>query len=128
MKYCGQAVEMNYGKSTSSATSQRNAFVNFFGFDKNARQLARTDYTAAEWENIVYGELAVGRPVFISARKASGGHAFICDGYDNGLFHINWGWRGHQNGYFALNALNDDNSGGTGAAAATRVTPSTCKS
>ena len=117
MKYCGQAVEMNYGKSTSGATSQCSAFVNFFGFDKNARQLARTDYTAAEWENIVYGELAVGRPVFISARKASGGHAFICDGYDNGLFHINWGWRGHQNGYFALNALNDDDSGGTGAAA-----------
>ncbi len=117
MKYCGQSVKMDYGKNTSSATSQRNAFVYYFGFDKNARQLARTDYTAAEWENIVYSELISGRPVYISARKTSGGHAFICDGYDNGLFHINWGWRGHQNGYFALNALNDDNSGGTGAAA-----------
>ena len=39
-----------------------------------------------------------------------------CDGYTDGLYHINWGWRGHQNGYFALNALNDDNAGGTGAA------------
>lgn len=117
MKYCGQSVEMDYGKSTSSATSQCSAFVKYFGFDKNARQLARTDYYADEWENIVYNEIANGRPVFISARKASGGHAFICDGYDNGLFHINWGWRGHQNGYFALNALNDDDSGGTGAAA-----------
>ena len=117
IKYCGQSVAMAYGKSSSSATSQRNAFVHYFGFDKNARQIARTDYTAAEWENIVYTELVNGRPVFISARKSSGGHAFICDGYENGLFHINWGWRGHQNGYFALNALNDDNSGGTGAAA-----------
>ncbi len=117
MKYCGQAVKMNYGKSTSSATSQRNAFVYYFGFDKDAQQLARTDYTASEWENIVYTELINGRPVFISAHKMSSGHAFICDGYDKGLFHINWGWRGHQNGYFALNALNDDNSGGTGAAA-----------
>ena len=114
--YCAQSVNMNFGKSSSSATSQRNAFVYYFGFDKNARQLSRIDYTAAEWENIVYTELVNGRPVYISARKSSAGHAFICDGYDNGLFHINWGWRGHQNGYFALNALNDDNSGGTGAA------------
>lgn len=116
VRYCAQSVKMDFGKSTSSATSQRNAFVYYFGFDKDAQQLARTDYTAAEWEDLVYNELANGRPVFISARKASGGHAFVCDGYTDGLYHINWGWRGHQNGYFALNVLNDDNAGGTGAA------------
>ena len=116
VRYCAQSVKMNFGKSSSSATSQRNAFVYYFGFDKDAQQLARTDYTAAEWEDIVYNELANGRPVYISAHKTSGGHAFVCDGYTDGLYHINWGWRGHQNGYFALNALNDDNAGGTGAA------------
>ena len=116
VRYCAQSVKMNFGKSSSSATSQRNAFVYYFGFDKDAQQLARTDYSATEWENMVYNELANGRPVFISARKSSGGHAFVCDGYTDGLYHINWGWRGHQNGYFALNALNDDNAGGTGAA------------
>ena len=116
VRYCAQSVKMNFGQSSSSATSQRNAFVYYFGFDKDAQQLARTDYSSAEWEDIVYNELANGRPVFISARKTGGGHAFVCDGYTDGLFHINWGWRGHQNGYFALNALNDDNAGGTGAA------------
>ena len=116
VRYCAQSVKMNFGNSSSSATSQRNAFVYYFGFDKDAQQLARTDYSAAEWEDMVYNELANGRPVFISARKTGGGHAFVCDGYTDGLFHINWGWRGHQNGYFALNALNDDNAGGTGAA------------
>ena len=116
VRYCAQSVKMDFGKSASSATSQRNAFVYYFGYDKDAKQLARTDYSATEWENIVYNELANGRPVFISARKSSGGHAFVCDGYTDGLYHINWGWRGHQNGYFALNALNDDNAGGTGAA------------
>ena len=116
VRYCAQSVKMDFGKSSSSATSQRNAFVYYFGFDKDAQQLARTDYTASEWEDMVYNELANGRPVFISARKTNGGHAFVCDGYTNGLYHINWGWRGHQNGYFALNALNDDNAGGTGAA------------
>ena len=116
VRYCAQSVKMNFGQSSSSATSQRNAFVYYFGYDKDAQQLARTDFSATEWEDIVYNELANGRPVFISARKTSGGHAFVCDGYTDGLYHINWGWRGHQNGYFALNALNDDNAGGTGAA------------
>ncbi len=115
VRYCAQSVKMDFGKSASSATSQRNAFVYYFGYDKDAKQLARTDYTAAEWENIVYNELANGRPVYISAKKTGGGHAFVCDGYTDGLYHINWGWRGHQNGYFALNALSDDNAGGTGA-------------
>ena len=116
VRYCAQSVKMNFGQSSSSATSQRNAFTCYFGFDKDAQQLARTDYTATEWEDIIYNELANGRPVYISAHKTSGGHAFVCDGYTDGLYHINWGWRGHQNGYFALNALNDDNAGGTGAA------------
>ena len=115
VRYCAQSVKMDFGKSASSATSQRNAFVYYFGYDKDAKQLARTDYTAAEWEDIVYNELANGRPVYISAKKTGGGHAFVCDGYTDGLYHINWGWRGHQNGYFALNALSDDNAGGTGA-------------
>ncbi len=117
VKYCGQAVEMAYGKNSSSATSQRNAFTCYFGYDKLSQQIKREDVNATTWENVIYTEIASGRPVFISARKLSGGHAFICDGYDgNGLYHINWGWRGSNNGYFALNALSDGNTGGTGAA------------
>lgn len=117
VKYCGQAVKMAYGKKASSATSQRNVFTYYFNYDKQSRQIKREDMTATAWENAIYTELAMGRPVFISAHKLSGGHAFICDGYDgNGLYHINWGWRGSNNGYFALNALSDGNTGGTGAA------------
>ncbi|MBP5687321.1 MAG: C10 family peptidase [Muribaculaceae bacterium] len=117
VKYCGQAVEMKYGKKTSSATSDRNAFVFYFNYDKHSQQIHREDVTAAVWENNIYTELAAGRPVYMRAEKLGGGHAFICDGYDgNGLYHINWGWRGSNNGYFALNALSDGNTGGTGAA------------
>ena len=117
VKYCGQAVEMNYGKNSSSATSQRNAFTYYFGYDRYSQQISRTDVSASTWENVIYNEIAHGRPVFFSARKLNGGHAFICDGYDGaGLYHINWGWRGGNNGFFALNALSDGNTGGTGAA------------
>ena len=117
VKYCGQAVKMQYGKNTSSAASQRNAFTYYFGYSKLSRQISREDMTAAAWENAIYTEIAAGRPVYISARKLNGGHAFLIDGYDgNGHYHVNWGWRGNKNGFFALNAMSDGNSGGTGAA------------
>lgn len=117
VKYCGQSVKMAYGKKSSSATSQRNAFTCYFGYDKLSQQIKREDMNATTWENVIYTEIASGRPVYISARKLSSGHAFICDGYDGeGHYHINWGWRGSNNGFFALNALSDGNSGGIGAA------------
>ena len=35
-----------------------------------------------------------------------GGHEFVCDGRDaNNKFHINWGWEGDGNGYFAITSL-----------------------
>jgi len=38
-------------------------------------------------------------------------HAFIIDGYNNTGYHINWGWDGSFNGYYALGALHpSDNS------------------
>lgn len=36
-------------------------------------------------------------------------HAFICDGYEDGFFHYNMGWRGHGNGYFrAIGQCSDE--------------------
>ena len=44
-------------------------------------------------------------PIIYSGDNGAEGHAFVVDGYDsNGLFHINWGWNGESNGYFALDA------------------------
>ena len=51
----------------------------------------------------MYDEVAAGRPVLYTGNTESGGHAFVCDGYDeSGLFHINWGWGGSGDGYFSL--------------------------
>lgn len=119
MRYCGQAVKMNYDTIVSYSQGQVVAFTKYFGYDKDATYEARCDHNAADWENMIYTELSYGRPVYMTAQKMSSGHAFICDGYDKGLYHINWGWYGHQNGYFALNALSDGSSGGTGAASGT---------
>lgn len=38
--------------------------------------------------------------------------SFICDGSDGqGLYHINWGWGGYQDGYFDITILNPEKGG-----------------
>jgi hypothetical protein len=51
------------------------------------------------------------RPILFAGLSSSKkeGHAFVCDGYDiYDNFHINWGWDGYYNGYFAITKLNPD--------------------
>lgn len=52
----------------------------------------------------MYNELEAGRPVLYGGQqKNSGsGHSFVCDGYTDGLYHINWGWSGQYDGNFLL--------------------------
>lgn len=116
MRYCGQALTMNYGVDASGATTNPIPLYTYFGYNGGVTVKGRTEYTAASWQDMIYTELAAGRPVILMANKTTGGHAFVCDGYDKAkaLFHINWGWYGYQDGYFALDVLNPD-GGGTGS-------------
>lgn len=113
MKYCGQAVEMSYS-STSSAYERLIpvALRSYFGYDAAVRRVDRLDYTIAQWDSLIYSELAQGRPVIYSGQKSGSGHEFVCDGCDgNGLYHINWGWAGTSNGYFRLSVLTPATAG-----------------
>ena len=118
MLYCGTAVKMDYGTGSSSAYTQNvaPACLTYFGCDNTVRVANRYDYTYSDWIDLLYNELAAARPIVHGGHASGGGHAFIVDGYDgNGLFHINWGWNGTSNGYFALSALNPDDEGQIGA-------------
>jgi hypothetical protein len=109
MRYCGQAVEMKYGVSGSGATPSGEVFVDYFRYSPRARKLFRVDYSYSQWENFILTELRANRPVIYTGFMYSGGHTFVCDGYDgNGYYHFNWGWRGDGDGYFLLRALNPD--------------------
>ena len=119
--YCAQAVQMDYQDGSSSATVMDIPLAMFLYFDysSTAKYLQRRFYTTQQWEQMVLDELTAKRPVIYRGRKLSGGHAFICDGYDgNGMFHFNWGWNGKSNGYFLLSVLNPDLQG-TGSASGT---------
>ena len=108
MRYCGQSVEMNYGPNSSGASSEAVsvALLKYFDYNKSVHAIYRDGYSPEGWENEIYQELAGGYPVLYSGSTTTGaGHAFICDGYQDGLFHVNWGWGGYCDGYFVLTIM-----------------------
>lgn len=108
MQYCGQSVHMLYSPIASSAMGidAANALKEYFDYHKGLRLISRNDYTDSDWETVIYDELASGRPVYYDGSSMTeGGHAWVCDGYQDGYFHMNWGWKGDDNGFFLLSIL-----------------------
>lgn len=116
----GVATDMQYSSSGSGTFTElaAQALYTYFGYDASMRAV-RPEYAGdIEFAEQMLYELESGRPVLMSgATTHQEGHAFVCDGYDgNGCFHINWGWGGSQNGFFALTALDPAEQGMGGAA------------
>ena len=126
MRYIGQTEEMDYTISGSGAYGKDVLrAVKFFEYDQNAQLLFKTDdlgyanYSDSQWGTLIQNELTNGRPIVYLAydNTTGGGHAFNVDGYDASAdtYHINWGWNGRGNGFFALNAFTyQDYTFGTG--------------
>ena len=108
MLYAGCAAHMQYGLNASSTSDPYipTALNEYFNYD--AKLVYRSDYEQQDWEEMIYQELAAGRPLIYNGRAGTGGgHSFVCDGYAYGdLYHINWGWGGLGDGYFVLSVLN----------------------
>lgn len=108
MYHVGVAVDMQYGQihsggSGAVARKLAEALVENFKYSKGITYHSRAYYTDEQWEDMVYNELAAGRPVLYGGQQEDeSGHSFVCDGYDDGLYHINWGWSGHCDGNFLL--------------------------
>ncbi len=105
MRYAGQAVQMKYSATGSGSHSEYvpYAMTHFFGY-RGIQFVKASNYTDAQWVELIYNELKKGNPVYYAARGVfNGGHAFVCDGYKTGgYFHFNWGWNGQSNGFFLL--------------------------
>lgn len=106
MRYCGQAARMEYTPEASGA-SETHALMALqqFGYNADSQCLYRNFYGRDQWVGMILEDLLAGRPVLYYGYAESSGHAFILDGYDGELFHVNWGWGGYSDGYFALDAL-----------------------
>ena len=111
MRYCGQSVSMKYGVSTSASLTEEiaNALRYYFGYSKTVHSVQREGYTLESWKKLIWDELNQKRPVCMGASSSDGGHSFVIDGYDgNGMFHVNWGWDGGSDNYYAIDVMNPD--------------------
>lgn len=107
MLICGSALEMNYTTTQSGASTRDVVKVlrHFFNYSDILGLVERDGFNVEEWTQLLYYELEKGRPLLYKG----GSHAFIIDGYQNGYFHVNWGWNGTSDGYFLLTDLNGFN-------------------
>ena len=63
----------------------RNIIEDHFGYDNDADYDSQGSQSTSTWENKIMGEIDVNRPVVYRGSDAAGnGHAWVCDGYDDG--------------------------------------------
>ena len=123
MKDCGTAVDMKYGTSESGAYTlidqspvllcSEYALKTFFRYKRTLHGVMRdgnstyAPISTAAWVSMLKAEMNAGRPVLYSGQGTSGGHAWVCDGYDaSNNFHMNWGWSGSgPDGYYSVDNL-----------------------
>jgi len=123
MMYAGRSVKMAYSNrdgSSAKAYDVRDALKNYFGYSRGVAYKNRSWYESAEWEDLIYNEIANKRPVLYAGQtEKEEGHAFVVDGCDtNGYFHVNWGWgklTNNPDGYFLLTALTPEVQGAGGS-------------
>lgn len=106
--HCGVSVRMGYAPDGSGAYSADvpPAIKTYFGYSSTAQYIQKMGYTLSAWENILVEHIDAGKPLYYSGQSTSGGHAFVCDGYQvtgtGKLYHFNFGWSGSGNDYYSL--------------------------
>jgi len=115
--HCGIAVEMAYGPNGSGAFSDDAvpALRTYFKYSCDEMMIkggpwGLNFFTNEEWAAILKSNgLNDFMPLYYggSDDNGAGGHAFVCDGYDeNDYFHFNWGWSGRDDAWCPIGALN----------------------
>ena len=104
MQAAGAAVNMQYNPEGSGAMTcvSGHYMHEYFKYSPSCQYLSASNFNESKWLNMIFDQIDSNHPIIMSGvSEESGGHAFICDGYDdNNMLHINWGWNGARNGYF----------------------------
>ena len=118
LHHLGISVDMQYSGHGSGAYSQDvpDALRNYFRYTCDEHETNYGSYwpgwgyTNEEWAQMLKdGGLDELLPLYYSGSddNGAGGHAFVCDGYDeNDYFHFNWGWSGRDDAWCPIGALN----------------------
>lgn len=118
--HAGVSIDMQYSSGNSWSylfyyghygVCIETALPTYFGYSSDVHAVLMDEYSNAEWQSLLLGELQANRPIIYRGANIedNNGHIFVCDGYDGeGRFHFNWGWGGYADGYFAIGSLNAD--------------------
>ncbi len=106
--HAGVSVDMMYGANASGAysTDVPNALRDYFRYSSDM-YLSTLEYFAQyEWEEMLMENLDAGMPLYYSSSGPDAAHAYVMDGYDDFfMFHMNWGWAGFDNGWYAIDGF-----------------------
>lgn len=125
MRDIGNAVDMDYGCSSSSADT-KDEVASSFKNDFDYSTASYIDYYETSNYTKVTSEIRANRPVIFRGGRRAGtwpiywytdGHAWVGDGFRDSFmwsedcsmgwgylyFHMNWGWDGSYNGWFGFN-------------------------
>lgn len=101
----GVGDEVTYGVdgTTGSIYDAGKALIENFRYRNNILECPSKYFSLKGWAALIHKELTTGNPLIYSVP----GHTAICDGYENGYFHFNWGWGGSLDGYFLVSVVCD---------------------
>lgn len=124
MFHVGVSINMDYGYDASGTQTEYtvDALRYNFGYRNGVNYKQRDNgATSAEsfehyygndtiWCRMLIEELDMHRPIIYSGHSSEAGHAWVCDGYridsdGSTKFHMNWGWGGYHDGWFAIDNL-----------------------
>ena len=94
--FCGTAVSLG---------AARQALVQRFRYAATAREVTRFRQSDSAWFETIRADLDAGRPLLYSTLI----HTMVCDGWQEvdgvPLIHLNCGWGGSDDGWFALDSV-----------------------
>ena len=103
--HAGVSVLMHYAPDGSGAYSTKvpGAMKNHFNYNSAIEYLKKKNYNVSTWESMMQADLDKSWPLYYQGYSSSGGHAFVCDGYQgSNYYHFNFGWSGSGNGFYTL--------------------------
>jgi hypothetical protein len=110
MMNCAYVTKSRFGGKLTLGIFTIDTIAAHLGFSIMARDLYPFPSNYDSVSTIIKKEIDNGRPVLIEINSISGNspHGMLIDGYKptNPIqFHMNWGWGGKDNGYFALSSI-----------------------
>lgn len=109
MYHCGVSVNMHYSAVYSGTTLVKceSALPEYFRYNRHdIRYRAKGQMSNDAWTDTLIAELRLLHPILYGGNGPSGGHCFICDGFNAQRYlHFNLGEEGEGDGYYQVGAI-----------------------